>query len=451
MMEEIICFAVLFAVEAVIAWLYFTYLFKARRNATCLFSFFAVGYLLLFFVSRFENTTANSVAFLIVNYIILSINYQCSAKSSLLHSAFLTFIMLMSEVIIALLITEYGYEFSAYIYDFSIKVTLIVFSKFLYFVVSIIGARVFSPHKRENTDPRLMIVFLVLPLASAVFSMAIIHIGITSGVTKGTSIVMFLAVSVLLLVNLLFMLLYNQQQKMSEEHMSLQLSIQRDKADKLYYETIQKQYADQRILVHDMRNHLQIIDSFARNKTPEKISEYIGSLDATLRPTGQLILCDNPILNALILHFQTQCLQEGVLFVCDIRSESLQFMDSTGITALFGNLLSNAVEAATESEAKQIELSVLRVYEQNIVVISVVNSCDFQPSADGCGGYITNKKNATSHGIGLKSIERVVRKYNGTQTMYYNSEEKTFHHIIQFGIDAALEKHGEDYLQRSVY
>ena len=102
---------------------------------------------------------------------------------------------------------------------------------------------------------------------------------------------------------------------------------------------------------------------------------------------------------------------------------------------MFGNILSNALEAASKSKDKQIELSVLRIYEQNIVIISVINSCDLAPCPDGYGGYTTKKRDSTSHGIGLKSIERVVQKYNGTQTMYYSSEEKTFHHIIQYDID----------------
>lgn len=203
------------------------------------------------------------------------------------------------------------------------------------------------------------------------------------------------------------------------------------------YETLQKQYDAQRILAHDIRNHLQIIDSLAQNNASEEISEYIASLDATLCPTEQATLCDNPILNTLLLHFQKQCAQEKINFTCDIRSEALHFMDSTSLTALFGNLLSNALEAASESQSRQIELSVPRIYEQNISVISIVNSCDQQPSADGFGGYLTKKKNASSHGIGLRSIQRVVRKYEGTQTMYYNQEERTFHHIIQFNIDSA--------------
>lgn len=223
--------------------------------------------------------------------------------------------------------------------------------------------------------------------------------------------------------------------KMAEENMSIQLSLQRDQADRLYYESLQKQYNSQRILIHDIRNHLQVIDAFAHHQQTEKISEYILSMDATLRPPEQISLCDHPILNALLLNFQKQCLNENVAFSCDIRAETLQFMDPTSMTALFGNLLSNALEAAAESQERQIELCVRRIHEQNGIVVSVENSCDRPPVANGFGGYISKKKNSACHGIGLKSIERVVKKYAGTQTMHYDPAAHTFH---GYEVDAGL-------------
>ncbi len=439
-MEEIVCFFILFAVEAVIAWLYDMYLFRQRRSSTHLWVSFTAAYLILFFVSRLENTTVNSLSFLALNCLLIWQNYACSIKGALLHSAFLTFIMLMSEVLVALVISTYGYAFSAYTYDRSVRIALIVFSKLLYFVLSIVGARIFSPHKNTTEDPSGMMVFYGLPLISVAFAIAIIHIGMTSGTNAGSTLIMALAVSVLLLVNLLFMVLYNRQQKMAEENMSIQLSLQRDQADRLYYESLQKQYNSQRILIHDIRNHLQVIDAFARHQQTEKISEYILSMDATLRPPEQISLCDHPILNALLLNFQKQCLNENVAFSCDIRAETLQFMDPTSMTALFGNLLSNALEAAAESQERQIELCVRRIHEQNGIVVSVENSCDRPPVANGFGGYISKKKNSACHGIGLKSIERVVKKYAGTQTMHYDPAAHTFHHVIHFGAKCAAEE-----------
>lgn len=42
------------------------------------------------------------------------------------------------------------------------------------------------------------------------------------------------------------------------------------------------------------------------------------------------------------------------------------------------------------------------------------------------------KTRPQAHGVGLKSIERIVQRYGGIQTMYYDSEEHRSHHVIHF-------------------
>ena len=48
------------------------------------------------------------------------------------------------------------------------------------------------------------------------------------------------------------------------------------------------------------------------------------------------------------------------------------------------------------------------------------------------GGFRTKKTDRFLHGVGLRSISRIVAKYHGVATMYYDPENKQFHHVIQF-------------------
>lgn len=106
-------------------------------------------------------------------------------------------------------------------------------------------------------------------------------------------------------------------------------------------------------------------------------------------------------------------------------------MDAPSITTLYGNLLSNAIEAAESSADRIIELSVTRNDEQEIVIISVVNSCDITPIPDSNGRFHTRKRDRSVHGVGLRSIQRIVDQHNGVATMYYDSKNRRFHHVIQ--------------------
>ena len=76
---------------------------------------------------------------------------------------------------------------------------------------------------------------------------------------------------------------------------------------------------------------------------------------------------------------------------------------------------------------------------QDILIIS--NSCDEAPKQKS-GKLLTSKPDNQFHGIGSKSIMRVVKKYNGIYDWEYGDENKIFETTIIFPkqniIDAQL-------------
>jgi len=92
--------------------------------------------------------------------------------------------------------------------------------------------------------------------------------------------------------------------------------------------------------------------------------------------------------------------------------------------ALFGNILSNAYEAAKrceENSEKYIELVVKRKHETTL--IKCVNSCAVPPKIIG-GNFISIKKNSDrKHGYGMKSIDKIVNKYHGSHIEQFDENE----------------------------
>ena len=434
MISEKICYATLFVAEALTTWQYVEYLFSKKKPLGFLACSFICGYAILFAVSLLDNTTGNAIVFFIVNYFLIELNYQVSRKTALLHTALLCFVMVVSESLIALVISLFGYEFDAYTYNFSVMIVLIILSKLLYLMFSAIGSRIFSPNKDIKEEPHLMVLFCSLPILSASIAIVIVYFGMNAGINGTIGIMTIMIIVTLLIANLIFLVLYNYLQKTNAEHLAFQLSVQKDQADTSYYKALQEQYDNQRILIHDIKKHLGTIDALAKQTRDTEIEEYVSSLNATLTPSSQAKYCTEPILNLILSRFYDECKNQCVEFHCDVRENISAFMDASSITALYGNLLSNSLEAATNSVEKQIELSVTKNVLQSIIVISAINSCGVAPTPDGHGGFLTKKPDRILHGVGLRSINRVVKRYNGIATMYYDQDKKQFHHIIQFPI-----------------
>lgn len=432
MIGEKICFAALYVIEALIAWLYLEYLFNSRKTVSFQLLSFFIGYTFLFGFSFLNNTTINAVSFSTINFLLIKQNYQCNSKTALLHTAFLCFVMVGSEIMVALWLSLYGFEFSAYTYNFRAMILLIILSKLLYLLFSAAGSRIFAPHKGLIEEPKQMILFCGLPLLSSVLAIVIVYIGMNAGVTGTIGIMTILIVVTLLVVNLIFLALYNDFQNANEEYLALQLSMQKEQADIAYYSALQEQFESQRILIHDIKKHLGTIDALAKQNGSAEIETYISGLEETFALSDQAKLCTDPILNLLLLRFRDACKAKNIQFHCDVRENSSAFLDAASITTLYGNLLSNALESVEDSAEKQIELTIRRNEVQSVTVISVINSCDNLPTPDGDGSFRTSKTDQFLHGVGLRSIERIVSKYHGVATMYYEPDNKQFHHVIQF-------------------
>lgn len=431
-MVKEICYAIVYIAEAFIAWLYFEYLFARKTDIGGIAISFVLGHVVLFAISMLNSVAANVIGCFVANLLLAYLNYNCAIKTAILHSAFLCFIMSIAEILMDLLIGSFGYGFTAYTYNISILIGMAVTSKLLYLVLSIIASRLFKPHKHTNEEPRMMILFCSLPLFSAVTAILIIYLGLKEEMTAATELILTLNLLALLTFNLIFMVLYNYLQKVNAEHLTLQLSLQREQADAAYYQAMQEQFENQRILVHDIKNHLQTIGTLAKKNGNGEIESYVSRLEATIAPSAQAKLCGDPILNMILLRFRDDCQAQNIDFQCDVRENTSTFMDAPSITTLYSNLLSNAIEAAGDSAERLVTLSVKRISEQSVIVILVVNSCDTVPVSDYNGHFRTRKPDRELHGVGLKSIDRIVKKYNGISTMRYDKETKRFHHIIQF-------------------
>ena len=77
----------------------------------------------------------------------------------------------------------------------------------------------------------------------------------------------------------------------------------------------------------------------------------------------------------------------------------------------------------------------LLVQEIPIVIIKISNSCGRKPKYID-GTLVSSKSTSGMHGIGTRSIKRVVEKYNGNLEMKYDNDTKTFTSVI--GINSNL-------------
>lgn len=210
----------------------------------------------------------------------------------------------------------------------------------------------------------------------------------------------------------------------------LQLKFQRENNFTEYYRKKLQQNEVQQILIHDTKKHLQTIDLLNQKGEQEKISQYISQIVDSSKLQEPSFICDHELLNMILCHYREKCREHKIRFSADIRSKVLLFMEESDLTSLICNLLDNAIEAAINCPDPLIELNIRIKEKTSINVLTLENSCIESPFTSNSEKLISAKRNRKIHGFGMKSIHRVVEKYQGHIHMHYEEESHTFHTTI---------------------
>lgn len=430
-MRNAVCYLFCIFVEAVILWLYSSCLFSARKKTRTRIVVLCGLYFILFFVSLYESIWLNTAFYFVLNLIFLFTQYDLNFYTGLFHSSTLTAVMGMSELIVYGIIKHFAPRFLENGREFLHLFLFSVFSKLIFFSVIYILAHLMQNHEQSRKQyDKSAFLLAFIPLSSVFIMFTFISIGEAFSLSPSLDWVMTAGAVLLLTSNLLMFGINQYHQKKNEEFTQMQLLLQQESDRAQYYEMLRLQNENQRILIHDIKKHLQSVAMLNKQMEHYKIDAYIRQLilSSDLKEVSRL--CDHELLNSILCRYIQQCNDRHIAFHVDIRRGTTDFIADNDLTSLFCNLLDNAIEAAGIVPDSFIEINTSKREKTPFVVITVINSCRANPFPSKGGELYTEKSDKRRHGFGLKSIRRTVKKYHGNMQMYYNNDAFTFHTII---------------------
>ena len=417
--------------EALILWQYTSALFTAKRNLASRLLLLIGSYLGLFVVILSGIGWLNGLLYFIVNLIFIFTQYRTRWYTALFHSAILTAIMCMCELIMYSIVKYSAPHFTVNSKDYLHLIIFAVFNKLLFFTIIYILIFLLSKQNQmQQQSDKSVFLLLLIPLTSIWVMHTFLTIEESCTLTSDLEHMIAVSAIFLLTMNLLIFGINQYNQYKNREFTQMQLLLQKESASAQYYEMLRQQNETQRILIHDIKKHLLSINMLNEESQNEKISAYIHQLILSSDLKESVRLCDHPLLNSILSRYTRQCEEHHICFHCDIRSGTVDFITDYDLTTLFCNLLDNAVEAACIVPDSFIDITVAKREKTPFIVITIVNSCINNFLLQQDTRLTTTKSDTTAHGFGLKSIHRAIEKYQGNLKMYYNEETSTFHSII---------------------
>lgn len=389
------------------------------------------AYVMMFCLFWLQIFWFNAVDFLIINCFLCFYLFSRRMSSSVFHALILTVAMVVTEVIIELVCMRLLDGFLVFTQNSISYAIVSIGSRIFYFFVIRIIIVVFAPKKeRLEAKSGFTVLLSVTPLISVWLTLVIVVICMNGHIDFIMGGMLLASMALLLVMNFVVFWAYDSDQKFMRNYLMMQADLKEQQAEAEYYRRLAEQTENQKILIHDIKNHLQTIAGLSEDGGESKIHEYVQQLMEMSEMKSSVTYCSQPVLNVILGQYQEICKKKSIQFGVDIRKDSVDYITVDDLTALFGNLLKNAVEAAAGVSEAYIDVTVNYNYKSKQTFISVENSVLYPPVFDGDGGLISRKNDGKLHGVGIKSIQRAAEHYQGEVSYHYDKEAKCFHMMV---------------------
>ena len=392
-------------------------LFYQKRSKWLCYSIIAINYLIHFLICTFGNGTLNIIVFTIINLLCFILCYHIKFKNALFQTFILIILSIASELLVILIPYIDILLDNTLIMSPTQSMILTLVSKSLYLIGVLIISKLFSNDIRDYGTPPLALISI--PAITIAIFFLIIKANITS-------IFLSIACFLLILINCILLFINKRMTNMDLEIAELKADRSKENLQLEQYLLLKERDERLHILHHDLKEHLLAVSALIEKNDSDNTEalEYIKSLFMEESSSQAVDYTDNLMLNILLTKKKDECSAKGIDFKIDPILVQMNFMKNTDVVSLFSNLINNAIEGSEKSVAKKIYLNI-RMQNDTYIIINTENSADTEPLVID-GKLRTRKTNKNLHGIGMNSIRRTLKKYNGSLSWEYDRKNKIF-------------------------
>ena len=176
-------------------------------------------------------------------------------------------------------------------------------------------------------------------------------------------------------------------------------------------QALKQKYDETAKIRHDIKNYLSLALGMAEQKKYNDLVQFLETLsDEKINSITSYINTKRSVLGAVLNSKLSKAKSSNIDMQCYILSE-LESVSDMDLGILFANLLDNAIEACEKNNG-QSEIIVKTWTEAGYYFLEICNTVEsdilsHNPKLE------TDKANSGFHGVGLRSVKDIVKKYDG--------------------------------------
>lgn len=227
---------------------------------------------------------------------------------------------------------------------------------------------------------------------------------------------------------------------------ALTTEMNRIKNDELYYmrqsmedekykniAALNEQYSN---FMHDVHKYFNNIGMLAMKGKSQEIIDIIEQLEGKMdEDIADVFYSDNEVLNSVLKERKSKAQNMDIDLTIFVENFlNVDFIKAADIISMFGNLLDNALEAASRCEEGKRKIDVKLFMGTRYVLVFYIDNY-FAVPITKAGNYILSTKESKDpheHGQGIGIVKRLAEQYGGTLGI----EEKDDHFITTLTLSA---------------
>lgn len=273
------------------------------------------------------------------------------------------------------------------------------------------------------------LLMLIVPSLLGMVGYMIFHFyQVKSEMTGFYDVLCFLYYLMSIIAILVIIVFFQNWKSLQEEQLGQELLESQINNIKMHIKEVEKLYGDLRAMRHDMGNHIQMIERLMGADNSNEAFAYLGRLKSEWQELTPEIRTGNPVTDMILLEKSNEAQMRGIRFECDFRYPENTKLDVFDVCIILYNALNNCMESVN-GEKPYIKVHAFR--KNSIFMLIISNSFKGRLRIDPAEGIPYTAKKNGEHGIGLKNMRRVAKKYMGDLSFEQNGDEVTVGIMLQ--------------------
>lgn len=190
----------------------------------------------------------------------------------------------------------------------------------------------------------------------------------------------------------------------------------------IYYSSIDKEHERVKSVKHDMKNIMNTLSYLLEKSNAKEAKEFLNDMEYKMIDKELIVNTGNVALDTILNIKLVEAKDMDIKVKTEISIPSNIDISFEDCVILIGNIIDNAIEACNKVEVNERYINLKISYISHILYISLLNSCLNKPINKDVF-FITRKKDFKWHGIGMKNIQKVIKKFDGSMNTIYDDRQ----------------------------